>query len=236
MIGFAHMILHVGLCNAVAHVAPEATIPIRVHLSDATGRQQIDQQFHVQRGYDPTASVEMDVPRGTFRMILSVPGTRCSAVDYLVFLSERDRNVTQNLSDTPMQPPEPMLLAGTAPQAFLYVKPTFALFDKAATACNKPVSDPLPSNINVENDQTGFYVWLYSDAQQQAHGPVIVALKLGTATGEFHYVRLPVTFPVPWRGWPFTYQFDVSEDVIDGLAGQPVNTLLCPKIYTTSVG
>jgi hypothetical protein len=28
----------------------------------------------------------------------------------------------------------------------------------------------------------------------------------------------------------------VTEDMVDGLAGNPVNTLLCPKLWQTSAG
>jgi hypothetical protein len=236
MIGFAHLVLHLGLCNAAAKVAPETPIPIRVHLSDATGRQQLNQAFNIERGYDPQIIAEMDVPRGTFQAQISSPKYRCSATDYLVFLSERNRNVSENLSDGTAPPTQPVLLAGTAPQAFLYVKPTFVLFDKATTDCNKPITDPIPIRLTVENDQDAFYVWLYNDPSLAGHGPMLVAFKLGTATGQFHYIKIPTGFPLPWRGWPETIEFNVTEDVIDSLSGQPVNVLLCPKIYTTSVG
>ena len=42
--------------------------------------------------------------------------------------------------------------------------------------------------------------------------------------------------PQPWGGWPYTLQFNLPEDILDNLATQPKNVLLCPKIYETSAG
>jgi hypothetical protein len=40
---------------------------------------------------------------------------------------------------------------------------------------------------------------------------------------------------VPFSGWPNVYMMNVSEDMVDGLATEKVDTLLCPKVWTTSV-
>ena len=140
------------------------------------------------------------------------------------------------MSDAPLPaPPTPALLSGEAPQSFLYVQPTFVLFDKSQVTCNKPLPAPLPTQINVENDQDGYYTWLYADATAAA-GSQQLTLRLRTPTHQYHYVRLPIPFPIPWTGWPQSIQFNVMEDMVDSLAGEAVNTLLCPKLWRTSAG
>jgi hypothetical protein len=47
-------------------------------------------------------------------------------------------------------------------------------------------------------------------------------------------VHVPIAYPVPWGGWPSTIHFPVSEDMIDDLATDKTDTLLCPKIWESS--
>lgn len=239
MLGLSHVILHVGFCNAIARTGPDTTIPIRVRLIDRIGRTQFDRVYRVDRGDDPAAIVEFDSAFGIYRLSIEAPKYRCSATDYLFFMSDHDRNITENLSDAPPPPPPtPALVSGTAPQSFLYVEPTFVLFPKSSVDCNKPVPQPLPSHIVVENDQDGYYAWWYSDAPAATSGPELLALRLRTPTHTYHYVRIPIPFPIPipWGGWPTSIQLNIDEGMIDDLAGQPVDTLLCPKFWRTSAG
>ena len=39
-------------------------------------------------------------------------------------------------------------------------------------------------------------------------------MRLKTPTHQYHYVRLPVPFPVRWEGWPSSIQFNVTEDMV----------------------
>jgi hypothetical protein len=239
MLGLSHVILHVGFCNAIARAGPDTTIPIRVRLTDKIGRPQVNRVYRVERGDDPAAVVEFDSAFGIYRLDIEAPKYRCSATDYLVFMSDHDRSITENLSDAPPPPPPmPALLSGTAPQSFLYVEPTFVLFAKNSVDCNKPVPQPLASHIVVENDQDGYYAWWYSDASAAAEGPVLLALRLRTPTHQYHYVRIPIhsPLPIPWGGWPSSIQLNVTQDMVDGLASEPVNTLLCPRMWQTSAG
>src|SRR5579883_758449 len=161
---------------------------------------------------------------------------RCSASDYLFFIAGQDRSVSERLSDAPPPPPpKPVLLSGTAPQSFLYVQPTFVVFDKGQVACNKPIPQPLDAKISVENDQDSYYASLTSDPSAAPNGQQL-ALKLRTPTHQYHYVRIPIPFPVPWTGWPESVRLDVTEDMVDGIASDPVDTLLCPKMWRTSAG
>ena len=236
MLGLAHVILQVGLCGAIARVAPNTSVALRVRLTDRIGRSEVDRVFRFERGEDPKAVVEFDSAFGIYRLDLDAPKYRCAATDYLFFIADHDRSVTENLSDHPAPPTEPTLLSGTAPQSFLYVQPTFVLFDKRAVACNQSVPEPLASHIVVENDQDAYYAWFYSDNAPGAATPQQLALRLRTPTHQYHYVRIPIPFPMPWSGWPSSIQFNVTQEMVDSLAGDPVNTLLCPKLWRTSAG
>lgn len=236
MLPLAHVILHIGFCSAIARAPADTVIAARVHLSDRTGRVQVDRVFHFERGDEPEAIVEFDSAFGTYRIDVVASKYRCSAQDYLFLIAGHDRSITETLESWPATSPRmPMLLSGAAPQSFLYVQPTFVLFDKSQVACNKPLPQPLATQITVENDQDAYYTWLYADPSVGS-APEQLALRLRTPTHQYHYVRIPIAFPVPMSGWPETIQFDVTEDMVDEVAGDPVNTLLCPKLWRTSAG
>jgi hypothetical protein len=205
----SHLFLHVGLCNAVTSAAPDTKIAMHVVMSYRVGGNEIDKTVIFDRGDD---SQTVDV------------------------LGEQNRAIAEPLEDGPKAPPPPVeLFAGTAPLSFVYVKPTFVAFDKSVV-CDGPIAQPIPTHVNVEYDQGAYYVSLYEDPTIAAHGPLTVALKLRTTTGLAHYVRLPIPFPLPWGGWPGSVQFNVTEDMIDGIATEKTDTLLCPKMWETSAG
>lgn len=240
MLGLSHVLLHVGLCSAIGRLPPDTTIAMRVHVTYPVRPPQPDTQFdkvfRFTRGDDPSTEIEFDIPRGIYHLQMDVPKYKCSGGGYFQFLSDHNREIAESLHDigTP-PPPEPdVLLQGTAPTSFLYVKPTFVLFDKSVV-CKGPVDTPLPSHIAVENDQDGYYVRLYSDPKLDAHGSLVVALRLRTPTGLYHYVRVPIDFPTHHGGWPESVGFNVTEDQLDGLATEKTDTLLCPKLWETSV-
>jgi hypothetical protein len=236
MLALAHVILQVGFCGAIAGASPNTTVALRVRVTDRLGRSQLSRVYSFQRGDDSKAVVEFDSAFGIYRLDLDAPKYRCSATDYLFFISGHDRSISEKLSDAPAPAPQtPMLLSGEAPQSFLYVQPTFVLFDKSQATCGKPVPQALPTQIVVENDQDGYYTWLYADPSA-APGSQQLALRLRTPTHQHHYVRVPIPFPVLLRGWPESIQFNVTEEMVDSLAGDPVDTLLCPKLWRTSAG
>ncbi len=233
----AHVILHVALCSAIARARPDTQIAMRVHLADRIGRTQVDRVVRFARGDGQEAIVEFDSAFGIYRLDLVVPKYGCSATDYLTFISGLNRSISETLNDAPAPaPPQPVLLSGTAPQSFLYVQPTFVLFDKSSVACDKPLPAPLDARVTVENDQDAYYAWFYSGGSSPTGAPEQLALRLRTPTHQYHYVRIPIPFPIPWSGWPSSIQFNVTEEMVDALAGDPVNTLLCPKLWRTSAG
>ncbi|MBV8198185.1 MAG: hypothetical protein JO263_08615 [Candidatus Eremiobacteraeota bacterium] len=237
MLDLAHVVLHLGFCQAISRAPAGTTVAVRVHLVDRIGRAQVDKVYRIERGDDPGAIVEFDSAFGIYRLDVDAPRYRCSTTDYLFFIAGLNRSITETLHDAPPPaPPKPLLLSGSAPQSFLYVQPTFVLFDKGAVACNKPIPPPLPSNIVIENDQDAYYAWLYPDPASASGLPEQLTLRLRTPTHQYHYVRIPVPYPAPWGGWPDSVQFNITQDMVDDIAGDPVNTLLCPKLWRTSAG
>jgi hypothetical protein len=236
MLDLAHAIVHVGFCSAIARLSPDATLVVRVRVSDRIGRTQLDRSYRVERGDGSAAIVEFDNPFGIYRLDIDTPKYGCSTSDYLVFIPGLTRSISETLSAQPVTPQVPMLLSGTAPQALIYANPTFVLFDKNAATCGKPITALLPTHITVENDQDAYYAWLYNDDPSRAPGSELLALRLQTPTHQHHYVRIPLSFPIPQTAWPGSIQLNISEDMIDDLATQPVDTLLCPKMWRTSAG
>jgi hypothetical protein len=236
MLSPAHVILHVGFCNAIARVPAQTSIALRVRVVDRLGRTEVNRAYRVERGDESEAIVEFDSAFGIYSLDVDAPRYGCSASDYLFFIAGLDRSVSEKLSDPPAPPPpKPVLLSGTAPQSFIYVQPTFVLFEKSQAICNKPLPPALPTNVAVENDQDGYYAWLYADPAATPDSQLL-AIRLRTPTHQYHYVRIPIGFPIPWLGWPQSIQFNVTQDMIDDLAGDPVDTLLCPKLWRTSAG
>lgn len=236
MLSPAHVILHVGFCNAIARLPEQTSIALRVRVTDRIGKREIERVYRVDRGDETEAVVEFDSGFGLYSLDVEAPKYGCSASDYLFFIAGLDRSVSEKLNDPPAPPPrKPLLLSGKAPQSFLYIQPTFVLFPKSETICNKPLPAPLATDVSVENDQDGYYASLYADPSAAA-GSQLLALRLRTPTHQYHYVRIPINFPVAWSGWPQTIQFDVSEEMVDDLAGDATDTLLCPKLWRTSAG
>lgn len=235
MLGLSHAILHVALCAPALRAKPETVVALRVRLLDHRLKPQLDRTFRLERGDDDNPKiVEFDIAPGTYQLDAALPRYGCGVVDYLTFLPDHDRSIAETLSAGSSPPPQPLLMNGASPQSFLYVQPTFVLLDKNATACNKPVGGLVPLRVTVENDQDAYYAALYPDPAAGT-APVQLALRLRTPTHQYHYVRVPIPFPMPWGGWPNNVRFDVTQDEIDGLASQPVDTLLCLHLWETKV-
>lgn len=209
----------------------KATYPARAQTPDTV----IDKTFHFQRGDDPETTAEFDLPRGLYKLRLDVPKYNCTDTDYVEIMADHSRSISETLHDgTAPQPTPNTMFDGAAPGSFFYARPTYVLLDKSVT-CNGAVGTPLTPHISVENDPDAYYVSLYSDPSLEARGSVVVALRLRTPTGLYHYVRVPVQFPAQRSGWPTTVEFPVTEDNLDALTTEKTDVLLCPKIWGTSV-
>ena len=235
MLPLAHVVLHIGFCQAIARAPETAPVAARVRVIDRIGHTQLDRTFRFQRGDENEAIVEFDSAFGLYRLDISVPRYGCSAAAYEYFIGGHNRSISVALNGLPTPPVMPVLLSGAAPQSFLYLQPTFVLFDKSRAVCKAAVAQPVQSDVVVENDQDSYYAWLYADPQTSV-GSLQLALRLRTPTHQYHYVRIPMQFPTPRTGWPDSITLDITEDMADGLATEPVNTLLCPKMWKTSAG
>jgi len=231
----AHIVLHLALCSAMMQGPQTAQETVHVKLLDRINKPHLNRDFTFER-YSNGGTVEFDAPQGLYQMQIYSPQLPCAAVDWLFVIAGHDRTISEQLTQIPPPVPHPMLITGTAPQSFLYLQPSYVLFPMNEVACDKPVPDPLPARITIEDDQDSFYIWMYSDPTLVAKAPLQLALQLQTPTGDYHYIRLKVPFPVPWQGMPYTIQFNVSEGEVDWLAGQPTGVLLCPRLFRTSAG
>jgi len=231
-----HAVLHLTLCTAMAHAPAGTPIDVHLHAVDSTRRQTYERDFHFTRGQSSNEqTVEFDSLRGVFLMTYTAPKFNCGATNYEVFLDGESRNMRQTLVAGSGDARQPTLLVGTAPSAFLYENPTFVLLDKSIE-CKQPVDSTLDSDFVTEYDPGSFHLWLYPTPQILARGAVTLAFKLTSTTGEDQFIRLKFPYPTPWRGWPYTIQFNLPENILDGLATEDKNVLLCPKMYQTSSG
>lgn len=229
----SHIALHVSLCNAVAQAS--RSVPVHVVVTDKIERTQFEQTYKVQPGTGNTARYEFDLPFGTYRMELTAKAgaSTCSAIQYFTVLSGRNRpvNVTLQGGHT-VNPVVPMLVVGESPFAFAYVQPTLMIFGKTAK-CNGPVGDPVSADIRVDTDSDGYYAQVFPNRALADAWPGVIAMQLKDSQGGYHYVRLPGD--IGFSHWPSQITFNVSEDVIDYVADKPEDTLLCPRMYKTTV-
>ena len=230
----SHIALHVALCSSVAKASAARTVPLRVTVTDKLDRSQVDQTFQIEPGMGTKPRFEFDLPFGTYRIAMSAKaaGAQCSGVDYFTVLSGHDRSLDVALN--PGRPPVivPMLVNGESPFSFSYVQPTLMVFSKQ-TKCNGPVGNPLNADIRVQSDSDGYYASIFPNAALAQELPAVMAMQLKDSQGGFHYVRLPTD--VQFTHWPSLTNFNVSEDVIDYVADKPEDTLLCPRMYKTTV-
>lgn len=231
----AHAVLHLTLCSAMTHAPAGAPIDVKMHATDHTGRQTYDKNFSFPRGDSSEQTVEFDSPRGVFFMTFQAPKYNCNAAGFQGFIEDESRNMRVTLTQGKPQLRQPTLLLGTAPVAFLYEQPTFVLLDKSIE-CGKPVDSTLESDLETEYDPASFHLWLYPTPDIMRRGSVTLAFKLTSSTGDDQFVRLKFPYPRPWTGWPYTLQFNLPENILDELATEQKNVLLCPKIYETSGG
>lgn len=214
---------------------PEGTsVPVQVRLVDRLGNIQLKQTFAALH-FGDNARLEFNAPQGLYQMQLLSPQYGCYGRDFVFIIADHQRDIKETLYQGRPPAPEPLLIEGTAPASFLYLNPQYVLFPPN-TPCNKPVPNTIPIKVTEENDEDSFYIWMYPDASNYERGQQMIALQLQTPTGDDHYIRLKIPFPIPWGGFPTSIQFNVSEDEVDWLSGQPTGVLLCPKLFRTSAG
>lgn len=235
MLGMQQIALHVALCNAALRAPAQTAMTMRLLAYDRVGDKVADKTVRFR--YDPEypkTETSFGVPQGIYRLGLSLPRYRCGAVDYLDVIPGRNRTVDESLVPAPVPAPQPFLFQGTLPQAFMYVKPAFVLFPPTVK-CKGAVGTPLASNIRVEDDQDAYYAAIFPSPAVAPYRAVTVALALTSASGDQHFIRLPMQYPLPWGGWPDNVNMNITASVIDDVATDPFDTLSCPHFYKTSV-
>jgi len=234
MTGMAHAALHLALCGRITRLAPQADVAVHVRVSDRINRTLVNQSYTLKRGYGDESVVEFDAPQGVYHLDVSVSRYGCGASDFIYFMPDHTRNISERLQSSSSAQYLPLMLSGTTPPAFSYAHPEFVLIDKNAQ-CNKPIPNVSPLRATIENDQDAYYAALDPQPQNAAVGSFSVVMKLRTAAAQYHYVRIPVTLPIPRTNWPGAYGLNIPEDFIDAIATDPVDTLLCPHFLKTSV-
>jgi hypothetical protein len=233
----SHIVMHFALCNAAARLGPQAELPTHIVITDKINRDVVDQTAHVARYEGNTNSAEFDVPWGIYRASVTMKAGKatCSTVQYFSVQPDHNRTLTVHLQDGPNPPVMvPTIITGTAPFAFSYVEPTVIVFT-ADTKCNGPVGNPVDVNIDQETDNDGYYASVFPSAALAGKGPFVLAVRLKDSQGGYHYVRVPAEFLGMSPRWPSMGQFDVTEDVVDYVQDKPEDTLLCPRLYKTTV-
>jgi hypothetical protein len=231
----SHIAMHVSLCNAVAQASAARNVPLRVQVTDKLDRPQVQQTFQIQPGMGKTPRFEFDLPFGIYRIAMQAKAgnATCGAVEYFTVLTGHNRSLDVTLQNGRVtNPVVPMLVAGESPFSFAYVQPTLMLFGKTAK-CDGPVGDPINADIHVTTDSDGYYAQIFPNSALAQAWPVVVAMQMKDSQGGYHYVRLPGE--PGFSRWPSQLSFNVSEDVIDYVADKPEDTLLCPRMYKTTV-
>jgi hypothetical protein len=236
MLGLSHVALQMALCSAAANLPGDAVIPIHVRMAYRVGEPEFDKTYKIATDDGTSAFAEFDIRQGQYLLIVEAPTLHCGAAKFVSVLKDQNRKIVLALVPSPLPKMRPQyLMEGTAPISFLYTKPTYVLIDKSV-ACNTSVVAPKPAQIDYEYDQGAYYLWMYGDPAIAEQSPTL-ALRLRTPTGLAHYVRINVPYVDAMNpGWPGSLRLDVTEDMIDGLATEKTDVLLCPKMWETSVG
>ena len=233
----SHIVLHLTLCQAATRLKTGAAMPLSVSVTDRIDRPIVNQQFRLVRDFNNISSVEFDMPRGVYRLDAqaSVGKTMCSAEQYFAVIVDHNRSLNMTLQNGTHHPvPVPMLFTGTAPFAYAYAQPTIVFFDHNQQ-CKAPVGQPLDAELQLFNDADGYYGEVYPSPNLLAHEPVMVAVRLTDARGDYKYMRLENAYIGASR-WPGQISFNVDDGVMQYVAGEAEDTLLCPKLMKTSVG
>lgn len=235
MFGLSHVALHVALCKTAASLPAKAPLSMRLLLTYSRGRDPaINRVFALHRDSDGTALVEFDAQQGVYRLTATLQSPRCAAVQYVAVLPEHDRDVTIALKEGPalLPPISPAIVAGDSPA---YEQPTVVLFSRPLK-CDEAVGHFASDPIVLETSAQGYYASIFSLAGIMDRKSRMAALRLTDSSGGYHYIRLPLFFPTSNQGFAGFERFNVNDDDLQFAAGKPEDTLLCPRLTSTSAG
>jgi len=234
VVGLEHIILHVGLCNAVARLAPQTTVAMRVDLTDRINRVVYERTVRFQRSTGNETRVAFDSAWGTYKISMTVPTYGCNGVDFVDILPDHDRSVNITLLDGPANATAPVLVAGSLPVSLANVQPILVAFP-ATLRCNGAARDPQTEGIDNQLEQDAYYASMRTPALYHQPIAVTLAVRFTGASGRFHYIRVPFRFSSGYA-WPSVGELNIDDSIIHWAAQKTQDILLCPKYYGTSVG
>jgi hypothetical protein len=232
-VALEHIILNVGLCKAIARLAPQANIAMRVVVTDKVDRVQMNKVLTFQRGTGDRGRVDFDSSWGTYKIAMSVPRYNCNGIDYIEIMPDHDRSLNTQLVDGPPGNIAPAIVFGTLPQSFAYAKPAVVIFP-ATLRCNAEVPEPQTDGIDNEVEQDAYYTAIRTPALYHQPVAVTLAVRLQTASGGYHYIKMPWRFASGYS-WPSLGSLNIDDGLLDWAAEQTEDVLLCPRYYGTSV-
>ncbi len=233
MVGLEHIILNIGLCKAVARLSPNATVAMRVVVTDRINRAVLERTLQFRREVGNQTRVEFDSAWGTYRIAMNVPKYGCNGIDFMQVLPDHDRSLNTQLVDGQANAMAPVLILGSLPQSFAYAQPSVVMFP-ATLQCNAAVGDPQTAGIDNQLEQDAYYASIRTPALYRQPIAVTLAVRLQDSSGGFHYVRMPWKFPSGYS-WPSVGQLNIDDAVLGWVAQQTEDILLCPRFYGTSV-
>ncbi len=230
-----HIVLHMALCQALARLPSQTVVPVRVVMQDRTGRAPIDQRLNFVRAFGNDGTVDFDSAWGIYRLSVEAgaKNARCSDATFLQILDGHNREVRLTLRPGVARPITPALVSGTLPTEFAYADPTLEMFG-SDTACGKPVGTPLDTEIALQPEFDAYYAAVFPRSGTVPAG-VVTAIRLTDSSGGHHYIRMPLDLAPGVLPWPEATTFNVTDGVIDYVADKPEDTLLCPRLYKTTV-
>jgi len=231
----SQVVFHLALCRAAVSASANAsTVPMHVVVRYDAGLPFIDKVLQAPLGSNGDATVELGLPRGHEFVSISQPASGCGARDLVTILPDHGRRIEETLTAGNDAKPLPAFeMSGTASLSFLATtKPTLVAFP-TGLACDAAAPPVLPIDVNVTYDGGAYYLSMLDDRALTTDQPVL-ALSLHTPSGRPHYVRLPATLATRGHGI-VSITMNVTDDMVDGMATEPQNVLLCPKIWETSV-
>lgn len=226
--------MHVALCKAVARLAPRTSVAVHYVVSDKTGRGSLNRTVRIPRGTGTDVPIEFDSSWGLYRADVAIPKYRCGGVQFFSVLPDHDRTLNVALNDVFVDPQPPIALVyGALPISFSYAQPTVVTFSPPVT-CKGAVSNPAPSGIDTQIEQDAYYSTVRTPMLYRQPQQVTVALQIKDASGGYHYIRIPWKIEAGHYAWPNGYQINVDDALVDSIAQEPEDTLLCPKGYLTT--
>jgi hypothetical protein len=231
----SHIVMHLTLCTAAARLKNQSSLPVHVTVVDKIDRRLVDETVRVATSGAADSTAEFDIAWGMYLAHASMRAgnAQCEGSQFFSVIADHNRQLTMKLQNTVTPMPVPVIIQGDVPAEYSYTQPEIVVFGKGAK-CDAPIGTPLDAAIDQEDDDQAFYATLYPTGPIVQNAPVTPALKLKDSVGGYHYIKIPNNFVEFGGRRPGQAQFDVTDDLIQFVAGKPEDTLLCFRIYETT--